>query len=100
MKKFLLNVLALSAMFSSCAYAQEGAALYAKCVTCHGANGEKVALGKSKIIKDMGVDELVASMKGYQDGTYGGAQKGLMKNQMKNFDDAQIKALAEYISKK
>ena len=25
---------------------------YAKCVACHGATGEKVALGKSKIIKE------------------------------------------------
>ncbi|MGD9654175.1 MAG: cytochrome c [Sulfuricurvum sp.] len=100
MKKLLLSALLLSATLSSSVYAQEGAALYAKCVTCHGAGGEKVALGKSKIIKDMSVDELVTSMKGYQDGTYGGAQKGLMKNQMKNFDDTQIKLLAEYISKK
>ena len=46
---------------------------YAKCVACHGATGEKVALGKSKIIKDMTKAEIVASLKGYQDGTYGGA---------------------------
>ena len=51
---------------------------YAKCVACHGATGEKVALGKSKIIKDMTKAEIVASLKGYQDGTYGGAMKGLM----------------------
>ena len=44
---------------------------YAKCVACHGATGEKVALGKSKIIKDMTKAEIVASLKGYQDGTYG-----------------------------
>ena len=29
----------------------DGAAAYAKCVGCHGANGEKAALGKSAIIK-------------------------------------------------
>ena len=26
---------------------------YAKCAGCHGADGEKAALGKSKIIKDL-----------------------------------------------
>ena len=27
--------------------------LYTKCIPCHGAQGEKVALGKSLVIKDM-----------------------------------------------
>ena len=36
---------------------------------------KKVALGKSKIIKDMTKEDFIASMKGYQDGTYGGAKK-------------------------
>ena len=51
---------------------------YAKCAGCHGADGEKAALGKSKIIKDMPKAEFVAALKGYQDGTYGGAMKNLM----------------------
>ena len=72
---------------------------YAKCVACHGANGEKVALGKSKIIKDMTKAEIVASLKGYQDGTYGGAMKGLMAGQVKGLDDAAIQAIADQIGK-
>lgn len=100
MKKLGLAVIALGVVFSSSVLANDGAALYKKCAVCHGAAGEKAALGKSKIIKDMSVEELVASMKGYQDGTYGGPQKGLMKTQMKGYDDAQIEAVAKYISKK
>ena len=100
MKKLGLAVIALGVVFSSSVFANDGVALYKKCAVCHGANGEKVALGKSKIIKDMTVKELVASMKGYQDGTYGGVQKELMKTQMKGYDDAQIEAVAKYISKK
>ena len=72
---------------------------YAKCVGCHGANGEKAALGKSKIIKDMSKEDFVASLKGYQDGTYGGPMKGLMVGQVKGLDDAAIQALADQIVK-
>ena len=72
---------------------------YAKCAGCHGANGEKAALGKSKIIKDMPKAEFVAALKGYQDGTYGGAMKGLMAGQVKGLDDATIQAIADQIVK-
>ena len=71
---------------------------YAKCVACHGATGEKVALGKSKIIKDMTKAEIVASLKGYQDGTYGGAMKGVMLGQVKNLTDADIADIAKQIA--
>jgi cytochrome c len=72
---------------------------YAKCAGCHGANGEKAALGKSKIIKDIPKAEFVAALKGYQDGTYGGAMKGLMAGQVKGLDDAAIQAIADQIAK-
>lgn len=72
---------------------------YAKCAGCHGANGEKAALGKSKIIKDIPKAEFVAALKGYQDGTYGGAMKGLMAGQVKGLDDAAIQAIADQITK-
>ena len=72
---------------------------YAKCAGCHGANGEKAALGKSKIIKDLTKAEFVAALKGYQDGTYGGAMKGLMAGQVKGLDDAAIQAIADQITK-
>ena len=62
-------------------------------VACHGANGEKVVLGKSKIIKDMTKEDFVASLKGYQDGTYGGAQKALMVGQVKGMDEATMNRL-------
>lgn len=72
---------------------------YAKCVTCHGANGEKVALGKSKIIKDMTKADFVASLKGYQDGTYGGAQKAIMVPQVKDMSEATMNEIADLIIK-
>jgi len=91
MKKIIL----LTSILACAAFANP----YAKCVACHGANGEKVALGKSKIIKDMTKAEIVASMKGYKDGTYGGAMKALMKAQVASLSDADIEAIANQIGK-
>ena len=88
-------VIAASLLVASVAFANP----YAKCATCHGAAGEKAALGKSKIIKDMPKAEFVAALKGYQDGTYGGAMKGLMAGQVKGLDEATIQAIADQIAK-
>lgn len=78
----------------------DGASLYSKCVSCHGAKGEKAALGKSKIINTMSKDEIVLALQGYKAGTYGGASKALMKAQMSSFNDSQIKEIASYIISK
>lgn len=74
--------------------------VYQKCVICHGKIGEKAALGgKSKVIKDMTKAEIVSSMKGYQDGTYGGAMKAMMVEHAKGLSEADINAIAEQIGK-
>ncbi len=67
------------------------------CIGCHGANFEKKALGKSKIVKDMSKEDIIKSLKGYKDGSYGGAMKATMIGQVKNLSDADIKALADII---
>ena len=72
---------------------------YAKCATCHGASGEKAAMGKSKVIKDMTKADFVASLKGYKDGTYGGAQKALMVGQVKDMNEATMNEIADLIIK-
>lgn len=72
---------------------------YQKCVGCHGANGEKVALGKSKVMSEMTKQEISDSLKGYKAGTYGGAMKGLMVAQVKDLSDADIDAIAAKIGK-
>ncbi len=95
MMKVLFAILGLTALLA----ASDGAALYKKCAACHGANGEKKALGKSHIIKDMSRDDIVAALKGYQDGTYGGAMKALMKGQVATLKDADIEAIADYVAK-
>jgi len=72
---------------------------YAKCAGCHGANGEKKALGKSKVIAEMSKADIVAALHGYKDGSYGGPMKGLMKGQVASLSDADITAISEKIGK-
>ena len=88
-------VIAASLLVASAAFAGS----YDKCATCHGANGEKAAMGKSKVIKDMTKADFVSALKGYQDGTYGGASKGLMTGQVKGMDEATMNEIAATIIK-
>ena len=94
MKKTLTIGLLLTLVSTAC-YADA----YSKCIGCHGANGEKKALGKSKVIKDMSKAEIEASLLGYQNGTYGGQMKGLMIAQVKSLSADDIKAIANKIGK-
>jgi cytochrome c553 len=97
MKKIVLAT--IIAGFTSLA-ANDGAALFKKCATCHGANAEKSALGKSQVIAGWEKSKTLAALKGYKDGSYGGAMKGLMKGQVAAFNDAQLEALSDFISSK
>ena len=82
-----------SLLATSAVYAVSTAA----CVGCHGQHFEKAAMGKSKIVKNMSEADIVAALKGYKAGTYGGAMKGLMKGQVAKLSDADIKAIAASI---
>ena len=76
------------------------AASVAQCASCHGQYFEKIAMGTSKVVKDMRLHEIVDSLKGYRDdkdGTYGGALKGIMRQQVKDLDDAYIDSMAKLI---
>ena len=76
----------------------DGAALFKKCAGCHGAKGEKKALGKSAVIGGMDVATLVEDLKGYKAGKTNNHGMGMMmKSQVASLSDADIQALAEYI---
>jgi len=90
-------VMFLALVTTSALMATEGAALYQKCISCHGAKGEVKALGRSEAIANWSVERNVAALKGYRDGTYGGPMKALMKGQVANYTDAQIQAVSEYV---
>jgi len=76
-----------------------GAAAYAKCAGCHGADGKTKALGKSPVIAGESKEDLIAKIKGYKAGTRNENGMGtLMKGQVASMDDATIDAVSTYIS--
>ena len=95
MKKFAIAmILAESTLLMS-----DGAAAYAKCVGCHGANGEKAALVKSAVITGQDAAKTVEQLNGYKAGTLNvHGMGGLMKGQVASMDDATIKAVADHIA--
>ena len=92
MKKIVLSAIVVAATAASLS-----AASIAACAGCHGAGFEKAALGKSVIVKGQDAAKIEASLKGYKDGTYGGAMKGLMAGQVKALSDADMKDMATQI---
>ena len=94
MKKVLLTLVVSSVALM----AADGAELFKKCISCHGAKAEKSALNKSQIIAGWDAAKIEAALKGYKAGTYGGPMKGLMKGQVGTYSDADIAAVAAYIS--
>jgi len=77
----------------------KGKELYAKCVSCHGADGKTKALGKSEVIAGQSAADLEKKMQDYKAGTRNVAGMGmLMKGQVASLSDEDIKAIAEYIS--
>jgi len=48
----------------------------------------------------MSKEEIVTALKGYKDGSYGGAMKALMKGQVAAYDDTQIETVSAFIAAK
>jgi len=77
----------------------KGKAVYAKCVSCHGADGKTKALGKSAPIAGWDVAKTEEALNGYKAGTRNVHGMGaLMKGQVASLSDEDIKAVAEYIA--
>ena len=75
-----------------------GAKIFVKCSSCHGKSAQKKALGKSQVIKGWEQAKIVDALHGYKAGTYGGPMKAVMKGQAASLSDADINAVAKYIS--
>lgn len=76
----------------------DGELLFKSCTSCHGLKAEKEALGKSQVIAGWNKEKIVQALNGYKDGTYGGVMKNIMKGQVATKTDAEIDALATFIS--
>jgi len=98
MKNIGLKIFAASLILGTSSLFADGSDLYKRCVGCHGINGEKKALGKSEIITAWNKEKTFAALKGYKDGSYGGAMKGVMKGQVIRLSDEELEALSEHIS--
>lgn len=95
MKKIALSLLVTGAALM----ASDGAALYKKCIACHGAHAEKKALNKSEVIAGWDAAKIEESLHGYKAGTRNAHGMGaLMKGQVASYSDADMKAVAEYIT--
>ena len=70
------------------------------CISCHGELFEKSARGYSRIVNQMSKEDIIASMNGYKNGTYGGNMKALMAGQATKLSTEEIEAFAELIGKK
>ncbi|NOY23288.1 MAG: c-type cytochrome [Acidobacteria bacterium] len=97
-KPFALLIVTAFLALSVPAFAAGGKTLYKSCSACHGKDGRKKALRVSPPLKGQKADELFKKMKGYQDGTYGGKKKVIMKRNVAKLSDEELQALAEYIS--
>ena len=67
-----------------------GESLFKTCTSCHGAKGEKEALGKSQIIAGWDKERVMRALNGYKDGSYGGVMKGIMKPHVESKTPEQI----------
>jgi len=95
MKKIILTIAALGVSANLLATPVNGAS----CTGCHGADWSKKALGKSLPVSEMTHDEIAGALKGYKDGSYGGAMKGLMKGQVAKYSDAELESFSLTIGK-
>ena len=93
MKKLVKRVILGSLLVTASSYAVSIAA----CAGCHGQNFEKKAMGKSKVVKDMTLKEIIDALKGYKAGTYGDSMKQMMMTQVINVKDADLEAMAKLI---
>jgi len=93
----MIKVLKLLTVGSLIASSSLYAVSTSACVGCHGANFEKKAMGQSKVVKDLSKEDIVKALKGYKDGSYGGAMKAMMKGQVASLSDADIGAMADVI---
>ncbi len=85
-------------IFTNLLLASTGATLYNKCAGCHGADGEKSALGKSAAIGGQSKAKVIEQLKNYKAGTlnlYG--MGALMKGQVAHMSDKEIADVATYI---
>jgi cytochrome c len=92
-----LSIAALGAMS---AQAADGKALYTAkmCQTCHGADGKAPIMGMYPKLAGQNKEYLAAQMKDIKSGARNNGMSMAMKAMVANVSDAEIDAIAEYLS--
>ena len=97
--KYIFIILTISIFIGCSSKPVDGADLYTKnCSNCHGELGRKSAFGKSKVISNWSKEKIIKAILGYQEKTYGGSMKNLMRIQVKSLSEEEVNAIAEHIS--
>lgn len=102
MKKVLagLSVAALLVTFGVAYAADDAATLFqSRCQACHGPDGGRPPVPGITPIKGRSSEDILKMLEGFQDGTFGGAQKQVMEGVTHQLTEDQMKSLADYISK-
>lgn len=98
-KQMIVCAAALS--FAGAALAADGAALYAEktCVACHGKEGKKPLMPDYPKIAGQNAKYIEKQMTDIKSGARANGNSAAMKGVMEIVSDADIKALADYLSK-
>ena len=90
---------AKAAVVAATTDAPKAPASFGKCAGCHGKDAKMKALGKSAIIAGQAKADLIKKIGEYKAGTRNVAgMGGLMKGQVATLSDADIDAIATYVS--
>ena len=99
--KFVMTLLAAAIVATPVMAAPDGAKLYTEktCNACHGPKGDKPLMPNYPKIAGQNAAYAEQQMKDIKSGARANGQSAAMKGVMHLVNDAEIKALADYLSK-
>ncbi|MCF6436048.1 c-type cytochrome [Pseudoalteromonas sp. MMG022] len=100
-KKLICGVgLSVAALGANVVQAEDGKALYTAkmCQTCHGAEGKAPIMPMYPKVAGQSKEYLLAQMKDIKSGARSNGMSAAMKAMVANVSDAELEAIAEYLS--
>ncbi|OHU89083.1 MULTISPECIES: c-type cytochrome [Pseudoalteromonas] len=100
-KKLICGVgLSVAALGANVVLAEDGKALYTAkmCQTCHGAEGKAPIMPMYPKVAGQSKEYLLAQMKDIKSGARSNGMSAAMKAMVANVSDAELEAIAEYLS--
>ena len=99
--KFVMTLIAAAFVASPAIAAMDGAALYKDktCNACHGPKGDKPLMPNYPKVAGQNAAYIEQQMKDIKSGARNNGQSAAMKGVMHLVNDAEIKTIADYLSK-